>query len=149
MMRVWALSVAAWVLGSGMAMAGDARDVPAADAIWDHIRAARIEPDPKTGSYKLVSTPLVQGALGREVTLYGSVQVLERIPEPGWFIFLRDMSECGACDLGDPTKIVKVFTGFPTAPLGDVVTATGRLTVGLDRDVGWVYQLEDATFTVR
>ncbi len=112
--------------------------------VWDAIKMGRIEVDTKTGSYQIVSTPLAQSLLGRRVALTGSAQVQEHGPRPNWFIFLRDMSDCVACDLGDPNKVVKVVGAGVPQSLGRLVTATGRFAVGLDANIGWVYQLQDA-----
>ncbi len=159
MTKVGAFAVIGWLFGIVIASAATLEKSPdgvlggipleSADTVWDAIATARVEINTNTGSWHLVDSPLTRSLLGRQVTLYGSVQVQDPSSNPKWFIFLRSMSECGACDLGDPTKVVKVMGANLSPKIGDVVTATGRFVIGVDKNIGVVFQLQDAKVALR
>ncbi len=148
MRRIWrnALTVgliaAHCTIGTAYSEQGDAKTTGA--QIWNLVKTSSIYADANKG-IRIEHKSAVRALGGRELTIVGIVGW--RDPEqPNHYALIGPWDYTGCpCDLGDPMKVIDVYSTHPGPEMGIMVQATGRFALADEFDGnGWIFRVVDA-----
>ncbi len=111
--------------------------------IWDSLETSQIRADTKSGSIRIEHTAATRALDGERLTISGTVVWREEAEQPMRFAMTRMASGCPACDLGDPTKIINVYSTQLAPEMGTETIVSGLFSIGDAQKDVWVFNLAD------